>query len=258
MKKSTVHIATTLQLIAIVALFSTAFMVNTSFFNHLISAKQYGVEVVLLLTVALLAFTTPFNKKVELTKADLLVILFAIWNIVSELILNTAYGSINETLFNTLLWGTVYLLMRQQLNKQLLYWGITTVFILVALTQATLGLAQLYRLTTSYRTLFSITGIFHNPGPFAGFVVSALPITLIMQVPPTLSRDNNINTIKSSLMNPSLLLPKYLLAILYNESNQTLKAKQTARDVLNSPIKVKSSATKEIIREMRKITNNNK
>jgi tetratricopeptide (TPR) repeat protein len=58
---------------------------------------------------------------------------------------------------------------------------------------------------------------------------------------------------KSSLMIPSSLLPKYLSAILFTESNQLNKARLLAEDILNSPIKVESSATKEIMREMKKI-----
>jgi hypothetical protein len=58
---------------------------------------------------------------------------------------------------------------------------------------------------------------------------------------------------KSSLMIPSSLLPKYLSAKLFIESDQPNKAKQTADDILKSTIKVESSATREIIREMKKI-----
>jgi hypothetical protein len=59
----------------------------------------------------------------------------------------------------------------------------------------------------------------------------------------------------SAQMVPSLLLPRYLLAKLYEESGQHLKAKQTAQEILNSPVKVESSATKQIMNEMRAIIN---
>ncbi len=61
--------------------------------------------------------------------------------------------------------------------------------------------------------------------------------------------------IESSLMMPSMLLPRYLLAKLYNESGQNEKARQTAEELLSSPVKVESSATREIISEMEKIIN---
>jgi tetratricopeptide (TPR) repeat protein len=49
---------------------------------------------------------------------------------------------------------------------------------------------------------------------------------------------------KSSLMIPSSLLPKYLSAKLFIDSDQLNKAKQTADDILKSTIKVESSATR--------------
>ncbi len=61
--------------------------------------------------------------------------------------------------------------------------------------------------------------------------------------------------IESSHMMPSMLLPRYLLAKLYNESGQNEKARQTAEELLKSPVKVESSATREIISEMEKIIN---
>ncbi|HLW08162.1 MAG TPA: hypothetical protein VKY45_11435, partial [Marinilabiliaceae bacterium] len=59
--------------------------------------------------------------------------------------------------------------------------------------------------------------------------------------------------LKSVQMVPSLLLPKYLLAKLYNESGQRQKARQTAEEIINSTIKVESSATREIMNEMKNI-----
>jgi hypothetical protein len=56
-------------------------------------------------------------------------------------------------------------------------------------------------------------------------------------------------------MIPSSLLPKYLAAKLFIDSNQLNKAKQTADDILKSTIKVESSATREIMREMKEIIN---
>ena len=58
---------------------------------------------------------------------------------------------------------------------------------------------------------------------------------------------------KSANMIPSLIYPKYLLAKLYAESDQHQKAKETAEAILNSDVKVESSATREIMNEMKKI-----
>jgi hypothetical protein len=48
-------------------------------------------------------------------------------------------------------------------------------------------------------------------------------------------------------------LPKYLSAKLLTESDQLNKPRLLAEGILNSPIKVESSATREIMREMKKI-----
>ena len=48
-------------------------------------------------------------------------------------------------------------------------------------------------------------------------------------------------------------LPKHLSAIFFIESDQLRRARLLAEDILNSPIKVEPSATREIMREMKKI-----
>ncbi len=63
---------------------------------------------------------------------------------------------------------------------------------------------------------------------------------------------------KSANMIPSLIYPKYLLAKLYTESGQHYKAQQTAEKILNSNVKVESSATREIMKEMKEIITQSK
>ncbi|MFW5879883.1 MAG: tetratricopeptide repeat protein [bacterium] len=58
---------------------------------------------------------------------------------------------------------------------------------------------------------------------------------------------------KSAFMVPAMLLPKYLLAKLYVGSGQQKKAQQTANEILNSPVKIESTATREIMNEMKEI-----
>jgi O-antigen polymerase len=60
---------------------------------------------------------------------------------------------------------------------------------------------------------------------------------------------------KSVQMIPSLMFPKYLLAKLYVESGEKQKAIHLAGEILNSPVKVESSATREIMADMRAIVN---
>src|SRR5690554_2450369 len=48
---------------------------------------------------------------------------------------------------------------------------------------------QLYGFSPSHHALFDITGTFHNPGPFSGFVASALPMALGIIAFPVLVMD---------------------------------------------------------------------
>lgn len=52
------------------------------------------------------------------------------------------------------------------------------VYLLFVAIQCTYGLLQIYGFFDSLHSLFPVTGTFHNPGPFSGFVVSGLPIAL--------------------------------------------------------------------------------
>lgn len=56
-------------------------------------------------------------------------------------------------------------------------------------------------------------------------------------------------------MNPARFYPKYLLAKLYDETGQKVKAAKVARELLEKEIKVESTAIDEIKAEMQKIIN---
>jgi tetratricopeptide (TPR) repeat protein len=59
-------------------------------------------------------------------------------------------------------------------------------------------------------------------------------------------------------MNPSRFYPKYLLAILYDETGQSEKAVEIAKELLSKEVKINSTAIKEIKQEMTKILNKHK
>jgi O-antigen polymerase len=189
MKKGSAHIVTLVQLLILCAMFSTAFMVSRGFFNDLLTAKQYGLEICALFGTVLLALTLPFKRQIKFTKADGLVVLFVLWHLLSELLSDAPYSSYSKTLFNTLLWSLIYVFVRQQTAGSLFQWGGVSLFLVIALGQAGLGLMQLYGFSPSHHALFSITGTFHNPGPFSGFVASALPMALGIIAFPTLVMD---------------------------------------------------------------------
>src|SRR5690554_2984376 len=57
MKKGSAHIVTLVQLLILCAMFATAFLVSRGFFNDLLTAKQYGLEICALFGTFLLAIT---------------------------------------------------------------------------------------------------------------------------------------------------------------------------------------------------------
>ena len=57
MKKGSTFIVTLVQLLILCAMFSTAFLVSRGFFNDLLTAKQYGLEICALFDAVLLALT---------------------------------------------------------------------------------------------------------------------------------------------------------------------------------------------------------
>jgi len=55
---------------------------------------------------------------------------------------------------------------------------ILLIYLLFVGVQCVYGLLQLYGMVPSHHSKFLITGSFHNPGPFAGYIVSGLPIAI--------------------------------------------------------------------------------
>ncbi|ASB47951.1 O-antigen ligase family protein [Alkalitalea saponilacus] len=167
------------QIIIVAALFATVFLAKGGLFNALVTVKQYGLEQVALISALFLVISFPFIRTIRLTIADTFVLLFAIWYIFNEIIISgTPFRSAGHIYFDVILWMVVYLFVRGVSHQLVFVWGIAIVWMIVTIMQTGLGLLQLYGFEDSYHGLFSITGTFHNPGPFSGFVVSGLPVAL--------------------------------------------------------------------------------
>lgn len=89
-----------------------------------------------------------------------------------------SYIPFEHAAFIIFLWLTIYLFIRLSSFKPEFIWGVACIWLAIVLVQASMGLMQLHGRTASNHYLFNITGSFHNPGPFAGFIVSALPLAL--------------------------------------------------------------------------------
>ena len=171
MKGAQRSIITLLNLSLIAAMLSSSFLATRGFFNDPITSKQYGLEIICLSAGLLFVITFAFKNQIIITKIDLLVILFATWYLVNELFSDGNYTQMNQILFGLFLWGLVYMFIRQLSDNTPFIWGVSIIWMLVVILQSGLGLMQLYGLESSYHGLFNITGTFHNPGQFSGFVV---------------------------------------------------------------------------------------
>jgi O-antigen ligase len=168
-----------IYLILAALLFATVFAIKADFFQFLITAKQWKLEQTTLLVIAFLVVSLPFARRIKVSVLDAGVLVFSLWWILNEVILQTDYPSYGQTAFQVVLWLSIYLFIRTGATNNKVIAGVAIVFLLTALLQSSLGLLQLYGFKASYHALFNITGTFHNPGPFSGFVVSALPLAMV-------------------------------------------------------------------------------
>ncbi|HKK66947.1 MAG TPA: O-antigen ligase family protein, partial [Bacteroidales bacterium] len=161
-------------------LFGSCFATKPVFFQHLLTAKQWQLEQGVLLTTAILIVTLPFIRNIRITAVDTGVFLLSSWLVSSAFFIHhPGYQPRQDVLFHVLLWLTVYLFVRNAAGSGWFHYSMACVFLSIALLQSILGLMQLYGFENSYHGLFKITGTFHNPGPFSGFVVSVLPLAVV-------------------------------------------------------------------------------
>jgi O-antigen ligase len=133
----------------------------------------------MLIAIFFLVLYNPVVKKIKITTTDLGILSLSLWWIVREIVFPNTFQPLQQAVFYVLLWSTVYLFFRSSSANRNFILGVAVIYLTTALLQSILGLMQLYGFTASFHGLFRITGTFHNPGPFSGFVVSALPLALL-------------------------------------------------------------------------------
>lgn len=117
------------------------------------------------------------NKTViHLSLVDILILSFVITGVVITYY-NNQEVSTKLILFILLFVSYLYFRFYSYLHKSSGYF-LTISFILIAMIEAVWGLRQLYGFSHSNHSLFSTTGSFFNPGPFAGYIALALPMYL--------------------------------------------------------------------------------
>ncbi len=118
------------------------------------------------------------KAEVRLTAIDLLTFIYLAY-IELRILTNPLLSWYSEHTLTTVLLIGVYLFWRLFLCYQ--NFLITTLIILqiLALVQVVLGVLQWIKCLPSWNDAFRVTGSFFNPGPYAGFLISILPICLL-------------------------------------------------------------------------------
>lgn len=174
-----VLLAATLLLVS--ALFISPFATGSEFFGGLLGAKLLRIEQIALPLSFTFALLLLFYRRFTITKADIGVFLFFLWCAATEVFVHNRDTSLFlQQLYPYLLWGMIYIAFRLVLDKGAFATTLVSVWILVTLVMAVMGLLQLYGRIPPNHNLFPTTGPFHNPGPFSGWIVAALPAALAM------------------------------------------------------------------------------
>jgi O-antigen ligase len=178
MSKLISYIYTLGVLLIAILLLSSCFVVNNDLFNGLITAKHLWVQALALLVCVCIAIYLLFVKSISIKWFDIGVLLLMIWMIGRECFSTMPYANFQDNSLLLLLYVGIYVFFRIVRNENELHKYIVVIYLLIVSIEAIYGLMQLYGFTYSNHGLFNITGHFHNPGPFSGFIVSGLPMAL--------------------------------------------------------------------------------
>lgn len=166
-------------LLLLSGMFFSPFATGSEFFGGLLGAKLMRIEQIALPLSFTLALLLLFNRRLTITKADIGVFLFLLWCAATEVFVHNRDTSLFlQQLYPYLLWGMIYIAFRLVSDYREFATTLVSVWILVTLVMAVMGLLQLYGRIPSNHNLFPTTGPFNNPGPFSGWIVAALPAAL--------------------------------------------------------------------------------
>src|SRR5690554_784139 len=168
-----------------VMLWASVFSVDFSLFNGLVHAKQRVVEIFIPCLFVFVPLVYFLKSHWRITIVDVLVFILAAYLLVWEvLVVKSPYVSYFNSSFPVFLWLVLYWCIRTMPAGNILIWFVLISWLLVVIAQAVLGLMQLYDFLPSNHALFKISGSFHNPGPYSGFIATGLPLALVLLIQP--------------------------------------------------------------------------
>lgn len=125
-----------------------------------------------------ISLTYLFHKKkeIKLSITDIIIIIFAIYIIINSLLRNFNYNELVTLTSVSLLTSITIKQLADEYKK--LYFHIFILLIICSIYEALYGQLQHLKYLQSNHSIFSITGSFHNPGPFAIFLAAIFPACL--------------------------------------------------------------------------------
>lgn len=155
---------------------STVFIIDHKIISGLILPKWLWLNLVSIPTLLFLVTGVCVQKiKMDFKRADIGVVVLVGFLLMHCIWIGISPGNLISNLGTGLiLWFFVRLFITSQTRMK----GVLVMLLIIIIIQCVLGLLQLYGLLNSLHNLFPITGTFHNPGPFSGYVVSGLPMAL--------------------------------------------------------------------------------
>ena len=169
-----------LLIIPFLLVLSTVFVIDKSLFNGVVTGKYFWFYVSMgMANVATPIFALSHKIHFRFTILDFLVLLFVSSMLFSSLVINDASQNTTKlTMLDllTVLYFNFRLFISYGETK-----AVRSLFffiIITGLVEAVWGFRQLYGFLPSQHSLFSLTGSFFNPGPYAGYLAVVFPLAL--------------------------------------------------------------------------------
>ncbi len=173
-------------------------------FSNQFVQPENGQLFILLLFVPILAIfilvklLKPQNSiRFSITKAD--VALFILILIIAAQMIFQRHP-MNSQILELISFSVLYLFLRFLRKKNTIL--ILGALLITGITQAIYGNLQLYSVYPSHHGLFKMTGSFFNPGPYAGYLISIVPIAITLYMFDYSSLINSSNNSNSTLNTP--------------------------------------------------------
>jgi tetratricopeptide (TPR) repeat protein len=150
----------------------TVFQVSKDLALGIVSEKYFWFYISIgCVAVTAVGVVAIWKKKIQFGLTDGIILLFIS---ISSIFISDMITT-KRVLFTLIIILYFYFRLVFQTNKYTIFWFIVC-FVFTGLAEAIWGLKQLYGFEKSQHGLFQLTGSFFNPGPYACYVASVLPM----------------------------------------------------------------------------------